>query len=1238
MAKLLFSVIAPTVSAATQVAAPVTIVHPNYSGLTSAAATAGTTSTTSQLASSIGYTPDKQIVFSKFIDVLNDSFAATMASGQTSTISLQILWTKVQTLVSQTPPNIEHLLKLAPFSNIKDIYEQLINDQMAPAITTLNAYKDSNSDGPVDDYVQKIADAFNQGLNTNFNGYLPYAQDKYKLAVDDASLQAFVQSLVQSQVPFINNETDYPTIINNAATEILNDRILKDGTEVSDFQSKINLDFASVDAFKNEIAKRIIQFHIKYDEVAKSMRDEIDAELDINKKQIDMFGLSKLSTDYQTFYDQNIKIKFEGANSELSQKAEDLRSKLNAALNQPLGDVKTIVDEWKTKVRDAFVKQQKDTLDTKREALINQVQSDWSAILQKLPATSSFWDAYQVEQKFNKSTKTSANAFEAIWTLLGSNTAEITKFLKDYSSDTLVYDITKPDGNDSKAVVPKFFKAAINIVKDSTKPSGQKTLFNYDFKLSDSIVENEKDASKGFIPNYNTDTNVKVIYDYFHENYVVVGAEDLKNIILNDFKVNSNPTSEGNSWAVASPYSTLDLSTYFKGVDANGTHIEQNFFATPILTLDTTDDLAKLFPRINWLLTNDQENDFAFTLQDTLFGSNVANKANIFIDANNKPVTSVTNPSTQMSKFMNYDLKLSIKIGSNTTEFGANELIQANNVEVYDNQMDDQMVNALETYLQKTIDQKTKEDNSFVSFVVGEFWKWQNITDPQAKIPMTRSFDELYELLNLIFSNKGTTSDGKEASVPQVKLSEEDLKTLTPEQQEKKLNDLKIAQLDAISKIDYSAVNISNSQPLKTLFNLYPAATLLAHLRTSGNIALTQGANNSWKVEVQLVSQSTRFKDPNDSTYPTSVEQYAKESYASQKFEMAIHSLTKEIDEAIKEVSGAIDPYKPLFDKMVGRGDIEQTSLNDFIGVTVKGMVDKFKTDVAQKEIATDINNLKNLTLDNLKEAIVKWMSESSKNAKSQLDSLTAQLDIAQAALDKDPNYLPTISVDDNKKIIDSYKQLKTAEILSKLVGQGLPPIFQTNLADAQAKVNAFGIDSKLLDNVVDIESKINIISSPKLLTYKGVIATASELAAAQALRNNDNPYDASNISEVSDLAIDQIAEYLTSADLSDVSTFKALLDFIKNPLLAQKVELSTPMKAAIIALGSVMGLVGLGTTAATLTSVRTNKNLRNLGDEASIEYEKPWKIMIIKSLISVATLAAAAAIITLVFTLGGGI
>lgn len=96
------------------------------------------------------------------------------------------------------------------------------------------------------------------------------------------------------------------------------------------------------------------------------------------------------------------------------------------------------------------------------------------------------------------------------------------------------------------------------------------------------------------------------------------------------------------------------------------------------------------------------------------------------------------------------------------------------------------------------------------------------------------------------------------------------------------------------------------------------------------------------------------------------------------------------------------------------------------------------------------------------------------------------------------------------------------------------------------------------------------------------------------------------NIAEDSELAINYIAEYLASADLSDISSFEQLREFIKNPGLAQDVVLDTPMKAAIIGLGSVMGLVGVATTGATLTSIRTNRQLRKIGESASIEYEKP--------------------------------
>lgn len=1243
MAKLL-SLIAPVAVAVN----PTVVSMPVQSYASSAAAAtspqpaptaqASTASGSTKTASSIGYTPSVDFVFDTYKDVFKQARDDAMASiiGP-SYLVLNSLWTsRIEPQINDPNHVLDYLrlLKKSPFHSINEVLKELVTNEFTTLANKVANYDPKN---PQSGTEEDFANDFINAVFGSFNHYPDDLGDFYAVAVDDAGLNDFVKSLVQSKVPFKNGLVDPINIINTVADQLLND-VAKDKEEVKEFQDRINQSFHSVAEFKDAIASEIISNYIDYDAVLTSIKSEVEDELKANQTKIDSFGLRKLSADYQNFYDSNIKPEFDDLDSNQKKPVQQLVSRLEAIKAQGLGNAQSEVEEWAKVERDVFIKKQNDQLDAELNKQITEVQTKWAAILSHLPDISSYWDAYSVQKKFDLSSQTPKDSFLALWTLLGSNTSEIEQFLKDYSSDTLSYNPSLPDSTDSVTVVPSFFNAQLKLKYDSAiAVDGQKTIFSYGFQLSKEITNAQADQTKQFIPNY-TDPKVKNIYDLYHEKYVTVDARDLKNIILNDFKSNSNPVDSNDLWKVAKPYSSLDLETYWKGM-FNGTSVNPDYFETPILTFNTTEDVTKLLPRIDWLISDINGSEFANTLQDTLFGANVKDKANIFIDTAPRP--SQTNVSTQKTKYENYDLRLSIQIGSNRTDFDATtELIQANNVEVYAKSMDDDVTSAFKTFLQKTLDNKSK-DVSFVSFVVGEFWKWQNITDAKDKVPMTRSFTHLYELLNLIFSNDGSKS------IPQVKLKDDDLNK-TPEEQEKLLQEYQINQINAIAGIDYSSIQAGVPHPLKLLLNTYPVAKLLENLNVGGTISVSRNQNNGWEVSVDLDAQSIRFKNQNDPTFPAANTPplYVKEAFSKVSFQMTIHSLTSEIEKAIKEITESIDPYKPLFNKMVGRGDIEQTALNDLIGVKIQGMVDKFKTDVSQIEIASDIVDHAALEKDKIKEEIVnwiagnredndksKWINGSSKNADAQLDNLHNKSLAAQAELEQHPNYNTIMADKANADLVESYKKLKTAEILTKLVGIPLPDSIKQTLESTKTEVEKFGFLNQL-DNVVEQESKEAIIKTPK----QGTIALALEFSAKAALKNNDKPYNPSNISEEGELIIEQIAEYLTSADLSDISQFKTLKDILENPLSMQKVELSTPMKAAVIALGSLMGVVGLGTTFSTIRSIKTNKSLREIGDGASIEYGKPWKIMILKSFISVATLAAAAAIITMVFTLGGGI
>lgn len=139
------------------------------------------------------------------------------------------------------------------------------------------------------------------------------------------------------------------------------------------------------------------------------------------------------------------------------------------------------------------------------------------------------------------------------------------------------------------------------------------------------------------------------------------------------------------------------------------------------MTFNKLDDVEKLFPRLKSIIEDSDligsdgqtttPNEFKETLQDALFGSNPITDISIV----NKPTDKKTG-----AKATNYDVELVITDPTKQTTKAVG--IQANNVSIYDEELDATFENALKTLIAKTPadDGESDDAKSFAGVVVGQ--------------------------------------------------------------------------------------------------------------------------------------------------------------------------------------------------------------------------------------------------------------------------------------------------------------------------------------------------------------------------------------------------------------------------------------------------------------------------------------------------------------------------------------
>lgn len=339
--------------------------------------------------------------------------------------------------------------------------------------------------------------------------------------------------------------------------------------------------------------------------------------------------------------------------------------------------------------------------------------------------------------------------------------------------------------------------------------------------------------------------------------------------------------------------------------------------------------------------------------------------------------------------------------------------------------------------------------------------------------------------------------------------------------------------------------------------------------------------------------------------------------------------------------------YKPLLDQLNLIGDIpdyKYQALKD----QIQKIKDQFNSIVRQQDTPQQINDRANDSKQQILDAINKALNiqpedelndkppvipgyinkkeyenaiiKIGKNASSQFNKAYADYRTALSTVVQHlgSNILTSGNAEQLITDIKKYIELKGKDKFGIiLISKELTPNEKADINKLEDNFRQAGIYD-------DIQTLINPII--KVETIANVVYNVVEGSAK--ISGSDKR------DEIKNLVTYKIADYLAHADFTDLTTLKNIMDFINNPLEASQIKMSVPMKAIVLALGGFMGLVGLGASFSTLRSILTNRNLKAIGEGASIEYEKPKKTMAIKAAISMAALASAATIITLVFTL----
>lgn len=333
---------------------------------------------------------------------------------------------------------------------------------------------------------------------------------------------------------------------------------------------------------------------------------------------------------------------------------------------------------------------------------------------------------------------------------------------------------------------------------------------------------------------------------------------------------------------------------------------------------------------------------------------------------------------------------------------------------------------------------------------------------------------------------------------------------------------------------------------------------------------------------------------------------FSSREYTAQ---IRIASLNLAVDDAIAVVSSEPKGFFFLTDRLQDQGSLSAAD-HQQIKDDIQAIIDKFKIDVADSSKVRTKEDVEKLRDEFITKIQAKEIESLDKipNVGTQITPLkdalataTAQVATAQAAVDQSQKEYDDLVALYPTPTQDQQDQLDIA--LSKLAYD------QDQLKQKQE------VQKQAMDDLTEVVTRLTQVA--------GFVKDAFN--------------DPKKEEEIKESVRDEVANYIATADLTSLPDFENLKALIDMPLEHTKVNLSAPMKYVLVALGGFIGLVGAGITFSSLRSIKTNRNI-NAMEDAPIENIKPKKALALKMMISVAALGTAAAVITLVLTLGGGL
>lgn len=273
---------------------------------------------------------------------------------------------------SQNELVIDKIVTTAPFTPVSEIFKNIATKEIVDEF--INKFLPTIRNQTTDNLQLSVLaanqlDVIHKNIVDQFNAFVPQ-KDNYLDGMQAPEIATFIQQLKSANIPL--KETDPSTLTIAAAKKVL-DTDLNDS--VDEFQKAINAKFASADAFRDAVVKKIASDFIDNDKISEEINKEVDDIYNKNDDNIKKFGLAILTSKFEEVkseYEDILDGKVSGTpgTKEISDK---LKTDLENA--KTFTDITQCIDSFKT-ARDNLTKLTEDKITNKAKDLITQVKNE----------------------------------------------------------------------------------------------------------------------------------------------------------------------------------------------------------------------------------------------------------------------------------------------------------------------------------------------------------------------------------------------------------------------------------------------------------------------------------------------------------------------------------------------------------------------------------------------------------------------------------------------------------------------------------------------------------------------------------------------------------------------------------------------------------------------------------------------------------------------------------------------